>query len=289
MRPISIESVLDLKDVADAFLIDQFGTIHDGEGPYPQAADALRELRRAGKKVILLSNSGRRSIDNLQRLRKIGFAPDCFDASVCSGEVAWQSLRGEPLLCLKRHCRVLLLARSRSLDILEGFDVELVERADEADLVVIAGSEVDQVGYQVLWQRMRPAAEKGVPAICTNPDRIMIANGRLHPGAGALAQAYVESGGSVRFFGKPHADVYQAAFDLIPTVARSRVVGVGDSIEHDIAGAAAQGCQTLLIRGGILATLESEQLQKEMRRIGYRPSYIAPLFAPSAEPIYDKR
>ena len=42
----------------DAFLIDQFGTLHDGLMAYPGAVAALMRIRAAGRKVVLLSSSG---------------------------------------------------------------------------------------------------------------------------------------------------------------------------------------------------------------------------------------
>lgn len=278
MTVAHVSGLAALLDMADAFLIDQFGTIHDGEAPYPDAINTLRALREAGKQVILLSNSGRRSENNVTRLAAMGITADCFDASLCSGEVAWRTLSADPPPVLRGRCRVLLFARDPALDILEGFDIEPVETAAEADLVMIAGSETDRHGYDALWERMRPAAERGVPAICSNPDRLMLAGGTLHPGAGALAEAYRAAGGPVRWFGKPHGDVYQAAFELLPGVRRARIFGVGDSIEHDIAGAAAQGCSGLLVRTGIIADEDDFALELAMARFGARPTAIAPRF-----------
>lgn len=268
-----------LMDEADAFLIDQFGTIHDGAKPYPGAAETLRWLRAAGKAVILLSNSGRRAANNDRRLAAMGIGPECYDASLCSGEVGWAALRADPPEVLHRRCRVLLFARDPALDILEGFDIELVADADRADLVMIAGSETDRYGYDALWARMAAAAARGVPAICTNPDRLMLADGALHPGAGALAEAYRVAGGTVRWFGKPHPKLYQAAFLLLPGMPHARIFGVGDSIEHDIAGAAAQGCRTLLVRTGILAGAGEAGLSAEAERFGARPDAVTPRFA----------
>ncbi|RUW87363.1 TIGR01459 family HAD-type hydrolase, partial [Mesorhizobium sp. M8A.F.Ca.ET.023.01.1.1] len=34
------------------FLLDQFGVLHDGQAPYPGAAEALSTLKRAGKTVV---------------------------------------------------------------------------------------------------------------------------------------------------------------------------------------------------------------------------------------------
>lgn len=276
--PFHVSGLGDLLGRADAFLIDQFGTIHDGEASYPGAIDTLRAMRAAGKKVILLSNSGRRATNNVQRLEAMGIGSDCFDASLCSGEVAWQVLRADPPAPLRRRCRIMLFARDPALDILEGFEIEAVDDADDADLVMIAGSETDRHGYEGLWSRMAPAAARGVPAICTNPDRLMLAGGRLHAGAGALAEAYHMAGGRVHWFGKPHPDVYKAAFALLPTIARHRIMGVGDSLEHDIAGAAAMGCPGLLIRTGIIADLDEMALEAELLRHAAQPSAIAARF-----------
>lgn len=278
MIPKMIPGLAALADEADGFLIDQFGTIHDGEKPCPGAVDALRRLRAAGKKVILLSNSGRRGTHNAGRLAAMGIGADCYDASLSSGEVAWAALRADPPAVLRRHCRVLLFARSPALDILEGFDVEPVEDAKDADLVMLAGSETDRHGYDALWARLAPAARRGLPAICTNPDRVMLVGGALHPGAGALADAYRASGGTVLWFGKPHPHIYAAAFGRLPGISRRRIVGVGDSIEHDIAGAAAQGCRTLLVRTGILADAGEAELDSEMTRFGARPDAMTSRF-----------
>lgn len=267
-----------LADRADAFLIDQFGTIHDGERPYPGAIETLREIRKAGKQVVLLSNSGRRARSNDSRLAAMGFSPDCYDASLCSGEVGWGALHADPLPCLRRHCRVLLLARDPSLDILEGFDVESVETAEAADLIMVAGSQTDRYGYDALWSLIRPGIARGIPLVCTNPDRLMLAGGTLHPGAGTLAETYRDAGGLVRWYGKPHPKLYQAAFALLPGSPRERIFGVGDSIEHDIAGASARGCASVLVRSGIIAGADEAVLEGEMVRWGCRPTAVVGRF-----------
>ncbi|MGH7209952.1 MAG: hypothetical protein ACREF1_00620, partial [Acetobacteraceae bacterium] len=45
----------------DVFLVDQFGVLTDGVRLYPGALGALRALRAAGRRIALLSNSGRRA------------------------------------------------------------------------------------------------------------------------------------------------------------------------------------------------------------------------------------
>jgi HAD superfamily hydrolase (TIGR01459 family) len=208
----------------------------------------------------------------------MGFTPDCYDASLCSGEVGWAALHDDPLPCLQRHCRVLLLARDPALDILDGFDIETVETVAAADLIMLAGSQTDRYGYDALWAAIRPGIARGVPLVCTNPDRWMLAGGTLHPGAGALAEAYREAGGHVRWYGKPHPKLYRAAFALLPGIARARIFGVGDSIEHDVGGAAARACGSVLVRTGIIAGADDATLDAEMVRWACRPSAVMPRF-----------
>ncbi|GBQ21929.1 TIGR01459 family HAD-type hydrolase [Acidiphilium acidophilum] len=277
-RTSEIPGLDTLSEDADAFLIDQFGTIHDGEHPYPDAIETLHAIRSAGKKVILLSNSGRRATNNDARLAAMGFTTDCYDASLCSGEVGWADLRADPLPCLRQHCRILLLARDPSLDILEGFDIEPVDTVESADLIMLAGSQTDLYGYDTLWDRIRPGIARNIPLVCTNPDRLMLAGGQLHPGAGTLAEAYRNAGGHVRWYGKPYPRLYRAAFALLPGIPRPRIFGVGDSIEHDVAGAAARGCNSVLTRTGIIAHASDAALAAEMTRYACRPTTIMSRF-----------
>lgn len=277
-NPYKITCFDELATLGDAFLIDQFGTIHDGHTVYQGAIETLLRLRAMDKKIVLLSNSGRRAAIVEKRLINMGINKDCFDASFCSGEVAWQVLRHTPPDYLRQKCRVYLLSRGNELDVLDGFDIERVDRVVDADLIMISGSEAERYGYDSLWQSIKPGVQLGIPAICTNPDQVMMVEGQLHPGAGALAKAYENAGGSVRWFGKPYQDVYDAAFALLPNIPKHRIVGIGDSLEHDITGAGEAGCASILVRTGILAGLNEIELAEEMQGYPYQPTAIMPFF-----------
>jgi ribonucleotide monophosphatase NagD (HAD superfamily) len=67
---------------------------------------------------------------------------------------------------------------------------------------------------------------------------------------GALAFAYADLGGDTTFYGKPHPPVFQALESVFGAV---RYLMVGDSMEHDIAGAQGVGWDSLLIQGGLYA------------------------------------
>ena len=106
--------------------------------------DCLRRLRAAGKKVIVLSNAGRRSAVVAAEMAKLGLDASAYDAVVCSGEETWQALkhrRDAAFRRLGRACFYLGPARSRGL--LDGLDLDMVTSIEAADFVVCCGVEGD--------------------------------------------------------------------------------------------------------------------------------------------------
>lgn len=70
---------------------------------------------------------------------------------------------------------------------------------------------------------------------------------------GALAQHYEQCGGTAWLMGKPAAAIYEIALRDLDLAPRD-VLAIGDSIEHDVAGAHAAGIDALFITSGIHAT-----------------------------------
>jgi HAD superfamily hydrolase (TIGR01459 family) len=272
-------------DEADAFLLDQFGTLHDGAVLYPGVAEAMAALRAAGKRLIILSNSGKRSGPNVARLSRIGLPPDLYDGFLSSGEVAWRLLAeaAHPALAGARRC--LVLSRGVEAEALAGLDLDRTEDAAEADFVLLLGSEADRIGLDAYRARLAPAAQRGILCLCGNPDRAMVlADGGVAPAAGRIAELYAEMGGPVLWIGKPGAAIYEAAFAMLQpllggAVERARVWAVGDSLEHDVAGAAAQGCRSLLVTTGLMADWSEAALAEEVLRWGAVPDAMMPAFA----------
>lgn len=280
-----IDRLDDILDRADAFLLDQFGTLHDGVSLYPDVTAAMTRLRAAGKRIVILSNSGKRAAPNMARLAALGLPPESYDAFLTSGEVVWTLLAEGRLPALSGARRCLVLSRREDREALAGLALERTEEAAEADLVLLLGSEADRIGLNAYRERLAPAARRGIPCLCGNPDRLMVlADGGLAPAPGRIAELYAEMGGEVLWIGKPEPAIYEAAFArLAPFLGdgfdRSRIWAVGDSLEHDAAGAAAQGCRSLLVRTGIMAGRDTAALAAEMARCGVVPDAVLAAFA----------
>jgi ribonucleotide monophosphatase NagD (HAD superfamily) len=54
---------------------------------------------------------------------------------------------------------------------------------------------------------------------------------------------------------------------------------VGDSVEHDIAGAKGAGISAVLVRSGILSDMGAHDLEGLYRRYGAVPDFLLPRFA----------
>jgi HAD superfamily hydrolase (TIGR01459 family) len=261
------------------FFVDQFGVLHDGHRPYPGAADALAHLRDAGRRVVILSNSGRTGGYNAERLAEIGFPRDLYDHFVTSGDVAFAWLAGEASPVRpgpETACLTVSGVGDRNLATAMDFSEAL--HGEEADFVIIAGSRGDVVPLETYRDLLEPAARRHVPAICTNPDMVMLTRVGPRFGAGRIAALYAELGGPVTYVGKPYPDIYVHAARLAGVRAPGEVVCVGDSVEHDVVGAKGFGAAAVLVRTGIHATLSEAELAAEIERHGVKPDLILPSF-----------
>jgi HAD superfamily hydrolase (TIGR01459 family) len=249
----------------------------DGVRLYPGALDALRALRAAGRRVALLSNSGRRASLNAERLAAMGIPADAYDLFMSSGEFAHHLLRERGLAGTARRC--LLLSRGGDASPLDGTGLAPVTDADAAELVVIAGSDGDERPLSDYEAWLAPAARRHLPAVCLNPDRTMLTARGLAPGAGRIAELYEALGGTVTWIGKPFQPIYDHVFSALGDPPRERAVALGDSVEHDIAGARAAGCAACLVRRGIIAGASDAAILAECARRGAWPDAVLDAFA----------
>lgn len=234
------------------FIIDQWGVLHDGGDPYPDAIDCLTSLRASGARIVLLSNSGKRSAFNQERLAEMGYHDGLYDAVVTSGEACWQALhnRSDPdFQGLGGRCY--LWARSGDSSHVEGLDLEVVARAEDADFLYLAGVP-DYAELETYLHALEIGAARKIPLICANPDIIAIyPNGGRGMAPGGVARRYEEMGGKAVYIGKPHRPVYELCLKKLDDLPRDKLLGIGDSLEHDIAGGNGIGIDTALLEHGV--------------------------------------
>jgi HAD superfamily hydrolase (TIGR01459 family) len=262
----------------DIFFVDQFGVLRDDAGPYEGAIAALAEVASAGRKVVILSNSGRSGEYNSERLVKLGFSPESFDFFVTSGDVAFDVL-SRPENAPRKKARCLTISSGGDSNLADRLGLVPTHTAFDAEIVIISGSEAERIPMDDYREILRPAARRGIPCYCTNPDIHKLNNGSIAPGAGSIAKLYESMGGPLTWLGKPYPEIYEHALRHLGVTDRRRVVCIGDSIDHDILGAKSAGLDSVLVRTGILADVNEEQLEDLYEGARAYPTHILQRFA----------
>jgi len=237
----------------DGFVLDLWGVIHDGVKPYPGAVECLRNLRRAGKRAVLLSNAPRRAGAAQAAMRAMGIDDDLYDGILTSGEMTRTLLlqRRDPWFA-RLGTRVFHLGPERDRNVMDGLDLVEVDTPSRADFVLNTGPDDHRSPHSIdpFEATLEACAGLDLPMVCANPDLEVIRGGERVICAGALAARYVELGGDVRLVGKPDPTIYAPVLGMLG-VPRSQVLAVGDALRTDIAGAAASGLAACWVLGGI--------------------------------------
>ena len=239
----------------DAFILDIWGVLMDGETPYPGASECLQEIRGIGKRVILLSNAPRQASLVAERLHSIGIDRVLYDYILTSGEASRLALapRTNPHIAALGRSYFYIGPR-RDQDLLKGLDYVRTNNLEKADFVLATGVIDDTDKLDRYETYLQVAATNQLSLICANPDNIVVRqNGDRVICAGAIANRYQELGGTAHYFGKPYPAFYETCLNQLKGVAQNRILAVGDTLHTDIKGAQAVGLTTALVLGGILA------------------------------------
>jgi HAD superfamily hydrolase (TIGR01459 family) len=247
-----IDGIEPLLERYDGFLLDQWGVLHNGVEVLPGVIEALQALQQAGKQVVILSNSGRRAATNQANMQRMGIEPGLYNAIITSGEAAWLGLKEQqdPAFTVPGRRCLFFSRKGGDIQAIEGLDLDIVDHPEQADFILLSGLDHDPAVAQEVNQQLQQALKYGLPMICSNPDITGVVGDELVTCPGALAQNYEQAGGEVRYVGKPWPAIYRVALARLELDKRT-IVAIGDSLQHDIQGAANAGIDSVLVTAGI--------------------------------------
>lgn len=230
----------------DLIICDLWGVMHDGLKLHTDAEAAIECARNAGVKTVFLSNAPRPRDYVRQHLTDMGLNQDLTDLVVTSGGLARDEVRDHFSGSNLYH-----IGPKSDHNTIEGLPVTLVDHPDKAD--VILATDLDFPDIERHRDYLQKAAANHIPFLCANPDRVVHVGQHLYYCAGAIADLYEAMGGTVRWYGKPVAQSFQACLKEVGMmdVAADRVLMIGDSLKTDITGAINVGFESLLITNGI--------------------------------------
>ncbi|MBI3504154.1 MAG: TIGR01459 family HAD-type hydrolase [Proteobacteria bacterium] len=278
-RPL--EGLAAVADRYDVFLLDMWGCIHDGYRVFPGVHDLTRRLRAMGKRTVVLSNAPRLVPILVRQMPNFGIPADAFDGIVTSGEAAWQALAKNAHGLGRRFLHVGMEA-----NITDPAEIgyTMVDTVAEADFVLATGAAGDgTLDLEALAPVIAEARTRDLVMVCANPDLEVMRGEQRLLCAGTLAQRYEAIGGRTIYHGKPHRGVYELALSIAGNPAdRSRVLGIGDAMRTDVAGARGAGIHQAFIPGGIhgealkspMGSLpETQAMEALSAAFGFAPTY----------------
>ncbi len=285
------EGLSDISDSYQGFLIDQWGTLHDGKNLFPDVVETLRHLKSRGKQIILVSNSAKKSAEDIKRLEKMGLTADLYDHAITSTEVMWQSLNNDDensfFQDLGKNC-LLLSHRGDTHDLNNVDGITLVDDVENADFILLTGSDVPDKSFENFYADiLRRASRKHLKMICANPMKTMTVNGTPQMGSGEIAKRYEEFGGVVHYIGKPYPYIFEYAIGLFDGLYRSQICVIGDSLHYDAQGAKNLDMDCALIASGVhKGSFSKVQSRADIHKMlavlkknhGAEPTYFIPKF-----------
>jgi ribonucleotide monophosphatase NagD (HAD superfamily) len=310
------QSFKELAAKYDAFILDQFGVLHNGVTTLDGVPECIEYLHKQGKKLIILSNTSAPSHAALAKLSKLGLSADRFCGAVTSGEEASKYIRAVYGSDAAAPRRALLFTWDPFTDpgnprltvtpedfLQECGSVEVATSIDDADFVLFHGSEIlyrgnsptlampldfiDSGDLDTIRPILQECIERSLDMVCANPDNVVVKpDSSLAHMPGTIAKAYLDMGGTGKIFGKPQVEHFEACLDQLG-LDNDRVAHVGDSLHHDVAGANACGIASVFVTSGIHADalgtsfgemVDENRLKQLLERESIVPTHVMSAF-----------
>jgi HAD superfamily hydrolase (TIGR01459 family) len=242
-----IQSLLDLIDDYDLFLFDQWGVIHDGKNIFPKAEEVFLHLQNLKKQAVIISNSGKKSSDNISRMKKLGAKNTLNVPLITSGDVCRDLLVNKKNYFKNLGDKYFVVATEYPL--LSETQYQQVHSLEKSDFLLLCTT-TNFDGYYLIDNIFNEAINLKLPLVCSNPDVLGISGEDVHPSTGDLAIKYKKMGGKTHIIGKPGDEIFDFALNRTG-IDKIKTLMIGDSLFNDIYGANQFNIDSLLITSGI--------------------------------------
>ncbi len=291
---MSIQSISELLNQYDAFLIDIWGVVHDGAEPYPGVVECLNNIisntGSKNKMIIFMSNAPRPGPFLMKKLQEFGIKLST-EMILSSGDlVRYQLTHLEDPLFKKLGRCFYHLGASRNLDIVSNLSVQIqvTESLKEANYILLTAFIDEGEAFDQFDPILKEALSLKLPAVCANPDKEIINLGKPRYCAGVIAERYEKMGGTAYYYGKPYPGIFEFALRRLSEHGikdKKRILMIGDTLETDILGANTAGMDSaIVLTGNMGLALAREDQSKSFKsniqlifdNAGIKPTWIIP-------------
>lgn len=245
-----IKPVVNISKVIEPFdtaIVGLYGVLYDGRSFKTEAVEALKAMKRSGRKIVLVSNASLRVQQVIRLLNDNKVPVMVFDAVVTAGEILHYKLKVKDETFKGLGLTYFNIGGSEGLGVFAGLDYLPVEELGRADFMYMGScrSAADLVDSYL--PVLEHAASLNMPLVCAGNDTSSYIGGEISLAPGAVAEQYAVLGGRIITFGKPDVKIIDYALDGIDVRDRSRVLLVGDNLATDIKGANLAGLSAALV------------------------------------------
>lgn len=250
-----IKPIVNLSKIIDAYdaVVCGFnGVLHNGVAFIPNAAEALIELYKHGKKIIIISNSSMRVEELCRLFHQSGYSPRLFSAIVTAGEILHYQL---PTFGLNDN--FYNLGDVSAETVFTGLKYTKVSDINKADFVYM-GKLSEGFSVEGYLDELHHSISLDLPLICVGNDTSLVYGDDIISATGAIAEQYAVLGGKILTIGKPDAKVIQYALNSLEDIDYNRILFIGDSLPTDIKAASRFNISSCLITKGVHANYLGE-------------------------------
>ena len=253
----NINSLDEIIESYNVFLFDQWGVLHNGKKLFNNAEKVIEKLLNLKKKVLIVSNSGKRSFDNIDRLELLGANNILKSEIITSGDVCYHYLVNEKGSLKKIGKKYYPIGIDYPL--LKNTQFTKVKELKDANFILLTTT-AGMKNFDKAYKDIQTSINLDIPLVCSNPDILGITGNNIHSSTGDLAFYYKKKGGVVYLFGKPEIEIYDYVY-LKCNSKKNQMIMIGDSLFNDIAGANKFGIDSLFIKNGIHRKSFSDNFQ----------------------------
>ena len=220
-----------------------------------------------GEKIFLKESQKDSKLESLKKEEK-AFSEKLFDYCITSGQIALNNIKKDIYKKFGRKCYPLELSKQK----IKYFNLDCTKKVESANFAMIADLK-DGLSILDFAEHLDKIMKYKLPLLCANPDYLVHNKNTLSMSGGTVAELYSDLGGTVFRYGKPYEPIYQDIFKKMRITNLSKVLVIGDSLWHDIAGGKKMKLDSLWIKNGIHKSKLKKKDEISPLLEKYRPKY----------------
>ncbi len=256
-----------------AYVFDLDGVIWRGSEPVEGAAEAVRRLREAGKRVLYCTNNSSKTQQSYaERLREMGLEledEDVLTSSWATAVYLSAQFTGPYSAFVLGGEGIVSALQKGGARIVAEHDIDDDTRVD----VVVVGMD-----KAFNYERLRLAQQlilRGAQFVATNRDATYPVENGVLPGSGAMVAAIESASGTTPVvIGKPRPAMLELAMERFGIKATDAAM-VGDRLDTDIAAGRNAGMLALFVATGVTTPEQARKAKGDQRPHALFPNLSA--------------